>query len=147
DDEKTWAASELLIATKNDKKYAPHINLQAQFDVPDWRHVGMLGLYSLHNHRAHIQEFVDTNLVQYHILSKAKELQTIQFHENPYQVVAIDFSWGSNGIMANQAILFLYAYNITKNYHFFNAALSCYDYILGRNATEYCFVTGFGGKY
>lgn len=147
DDEKTWAAAELLIATKNETKYGNHINVTTQYNVPNWRHVGMLGLYSLYNNRSHIQKHVDIQSVKNTILVKAKELQHIQLHENPYQVAAVDFAWGSNGIMANQAVLFLYAYTITKDYQYFNAALSCYDYILGRNATEYCFVTGFGGKH
>jgi endoglucanase len=57
-----------------------------------------------------------------------------------------DFNWGSNGNAANQGILLLYAYHLTGNAAYVNAALSNLDYILGRNATGYCFVTGLGSR-
>ena len=38
------------------------------------------------------------------------------------------------------------SYLLTKNKKYLNAALSNADYILGRNATGYCFVTGAGTK-
>ena len=54
--------------------------------------------------------------------------------------------WGSNAVAANQGILLVQAYLITGQNKYLNAALSNLDYILGRNATGYCFVTGFGSK-
>jgi endoglucanase len=57
-----------------------------------------------------------------------------------------DFNWGSNANAANQGILLLIAYNLTKNRSYLDAALSNADYIAGRNATGYCFVTGMGSK-
>ena len=38
----------------------------------------------------------------------------------------------------------LLAYQITKNSKYLNSARESLDYLLGRNATAYCFVTGFG---
>jgi len=57
-----------------------------------------------------------------------------------------DFNWGSNSNAANQGILLINAYFITKNKKYIDAALTNLDYILGRNATGYCFVTGIGSK-
>jgi endoglucanase len=57
-----------------------------------------------------------------------------------------DFVWGSNAVAANQGILMLKAYQLTRDQKYFNAALSNLDYILGRNATGYSFVTGYGTK-
>lgn len=57
-----------------------------------------------------------------------------------------DFVWGSNSIAANQAIVLLQAYNLTKKREYLDAALSNADYIAGRNATGYCFVTGIGSR-
>jgi endoglucanase len=57
-----------------------------------------------------------------------------------------DFVWGSNSNAANQGILLLHAYRMKGNKLYFQAALDNADYLLGRNATGYCFVTGFGGK-
>lgn len=57
-----------------------------------------------------------------------------------------DFVWGSNAVAANQGILLINAYLITKDKKYIHAALSNVDYILGRNATGYSFVTGVGSK-
>jgi endoglucanase len=40
--------------------------------------------------------------------------------------------------------MLVYAYRITKNKAYLEGALSNLDYLLRRNATGYCFVTGFG---
>ena len=47
---------------------------------------------------------------------------------------------------ANQGIALLYAYKISKNKKFLEAAIGNMDYLLGRNATGYSFLTGFGSK-
>ncbi len=146
-DEKTWAAAELLIATNNTQKYASYIDIQTNFGIPVWFNVGGMALYSLYNHRQQVCKSVDTTKVIDRILEQAHKLQNYQEHENAYKVPVVDFSWGSNGVLANQGILFLYAYAITKNYNYFTSALASFDYILGRNATEYSFVTGYGYKY
>ncbi|MDA3883442.1 MAG: glycoside hydrolase family 9 protein [Bacteroidales bacterium] len=146
EDEKIWAASELLIATKDEQTYAPHINLSYNFSIPEWSQVATMSLYSLYNHRSQIAHAIDTQKVCQNILNIAQKLQKYQTYENPYKVAAVDFAWGSTGVMANQGIAFLYALHITQDYSYFNAALSCFDYILGRNATGYSFVTGYGEK-
>jgi len=38
------------------------------------------------------------------------------------------------------------AYRLTGNKDYYQTALSAFDYLLGRNATNYCFVSGFGTK-
>ena len=59
---------------------------------------------------------------------------------------AKDFIWGSNSVAANQGILLINAYLISKNKKYLDAALTNVDYILGRNATGYSFITGIGSK-
>ena len=54
--------------------------------------------------------------------------------------------WGSNAVAANQGILMLQAFRMTKDKKYLEGALSNLDYILGRNATGYSFVTGLGDK-
>ena len=57
-----------------------------------------------------------------------------------------DFIWGSNSVAANQGILLINAYLLTKDKKYVDGALSNLDYILGRNATGYCFLTVIGTK-
>jgi endoglucanase len=57
-----------------------------------------------------------------------------------------EFNWGSNSNAGNQGIALINAYLITKDKKYVDAALTNMDYLLGRNATGYCFVTGIGSK-
>ncbi|MEK0750764.1 glycoside hydrolase family 9 protein, partial [Mycobacterium ulcerans] len=57
-----------------------------------------------------------------------------------------DFIWGSNSVAANEGIVLINAFLLTKNKKYMDSALSNLDYLMGRNATGYCFVTGFGSK-
>jgi endoglucanase len=67
-----------------------------------------------------------------------------------YQTVmgksARDYIWGSSAVAANQGIALIQAYRLTNDKKYLHNALANFDYLLGRNATGYCFVTGFGGK-
>jgi endoglucanase len=57
-----------------------------------------------------------------------------------------DFNWGGNANAANQGILLIKAYLVTGDKKYVGYALTNLDYLLGRNATGYCFVTGIGSK-
>ncbi len=59
---------------------------------------------------------------------------------------ARDFVWGSSSVAANQGILLIQAFKLTGDRKYLNSALTNLDYLLGRNATGYSFVTGFGDK-
>ncbi len=145
-DERIWAATELLISTNKQDDYAASINLQETFNIPMWRNVAMLSLYSLYTHRQTIGYCIDTAKVKDILIIKARSLQTLQSSSNPYRVPVTDFVWGSNGVVANQIVLLLFGFNITHDVSYLNAATASFDYILGRNATEYSFITGYGTK-
>jgi endoglucanase len=55
-----------------------------------------------------------------------------------------DFVWGSNANAANQGILLVQIYQITRDRKYLDAALGNLEYICGRNATGFCFITGIG---
>ena len=57
-----------------------------------------------------------------------------------------DFLWGCSSSFCDQAICFLYAYEITGDEKYLVNAHRNVNYILGQNATGYCYVTGFGSK-
>lgn len=56
------------------------------------------------------------------------------------------FAWGSNSDVGNDGMLKLVAFQLTGNDKYVASAQNDLDYILGRNATGYSFVTGFGDK-
>src|SRR5690625_7898996 len=57
-----------------------------------------------------------------------------------------DFVWGSNAVAMNNAMMLLQGYRLNGFDGYLEAAQSLLDYVLGRNATGYSFVTGHGSK-
>lgn len=150
-DEWFWAACELL-ATTNDKQYADTIQQwwSDTLQLPSWNNVKALGLYTLLRHKSvfnHLKTFTyaqaSNRLVQF-----AQRLITES--DRAYQTIMggtrNDFVWGSNSVAMNQSIVLINTYLITKEKKYLNEALNNLDYVLGRNATGYCFLTGFGTK-
>jgi endoglucanase len=147
-DEWFWAACELYVSTANEK-YMDTISkfLGQPYELPSWSETGLLGYYCLirDNSKHTLDEKKDTiRQILVHMADnyvKASEetafLTAMGGHKS-------DFTWGSNANAANQGILLIQAYLITKNHKYLNAALSNLDYICGRNATGYCFITGIG---
>ncbi len=149
-DEFAWASQELYITTR-DNRYYTHSHLNAWFDVPGWQSVNTLGLVSLvHNRkRLNTEGYADTTLMKTKLVTLANDLHTYQ-QSSAYGVVMghrnYNFGWGSNAVAGNQGLVLLQAYRLTNDESYLQAALANLDYILGRNATGYSFVTGFGSK-
>jgi endoglucanase len=57
-----------------------------------------------------------------------------------------NFVWGSNSVAANEGMLLIAAWMQRHDQRYLDAALSNLDYLLGRNATDLCFVTGLGSR-
>src|SRR5664280_2750346 len=64
----------------------------------------------------------------------------------PYHVPVDDFQWGSNSDFLDASMLFCIAYKVTKDKKYMDAIVETTDYIFGKNATGYCFITGLGSK-
>lgn len=76
----------------------------------------------------------------------AKNVKDSPFYAS-YGRSARDFFWGCNSDgAANQGMAFLYAFKLTGEKRFLTEAIRNLDYMMGRNATGYCYVTGFGTK-
>lgn len=150
-DERIWAASELFITTHNLIYWEELADADQSFKLPSWNQVAWLGYYSLLRHQESItllpQEWMA--MLKINLLSAARtQLEGADesgFH-SPMVTDAKNFIWGSNAVAANQGILLLYAYRQSNEPIFLDGAMDNLDYILGRNATGYSYVTGFGSK-
>ncbi|NLR79853.1 glycoside hydrolase family 9 protein [Chitinophaga eiseniae] len=150
-DEWLWAASELYITTRDPQFFSvveKHIG--DPVSLPSWANVGMLGYYSLL--RAKDLPASTATVIQQmkeRVLALANQYvmaaNTSAFHTVMGQSPG-DFIWGSSSVAANQGIVLLNAYRLTRDRRYAYAALGNLDYLLGRNATTYCFVTGIGSK-
>jgi len=152
EDEWYWAATELLITT-GETRYSSRLtgNPKTEIHLPSWSNVEALAFYSLLRHERNLPPSLQPYIVGLKGLLVAKaDLYLAKSKVNAFSTVMglskQDFNWGSNANAANQGILLLNAYLLTGNNAYINAALSNLDYILGRNATGYCFVTGLGSK-
>ncbi len=56
------------------------------------------------------------------------------------------YEWGSNSFVMNNAIVMGMAYDLTGEVEYLNGVSSAFDYILGRNAMENSYVTGYGDE-
>ena len=59
-------------------------------------------------------------------------------------VVVHGYEWGSNSMVINNGIVLAYAYNSTQNTKYLNGTVGVLDYLFGRNALDFSFVTGYG---
>ncbi|MFC5623411.1 glycoside hydrolase family 9 protein [Algoriphagus winogradskyi] len=150
-DEWIWAASELFITTHNLTYWEELANADQSFKLPSWNQVAWLGYYSLLRHQDHItllpQEWIA--MLKINLLAAAREqiegTEETAFN-TPMETDSKNFIWGSNAVAANQGILLISAFKQSNERIFLEKALDNLDYILGRNATGYSYVTGFGTK-
>ena len=152
EDEFFWAATELYLTTSETsyleqaKQFVPD-----EFSIPSWGNVAGLGIFQWVN-----QELLgtpDAGKLPMEVLKESlkkkcdediQELATSSFH-SIFGNSAQDFHWGSNSESClGRGIAQMYEYALTKDNKYRQAALSTLDYFFGRNATGYCYLTGFG---
>ena len=168
EDEFYWAASELFITTGDDKYHDDMESSDAFLKCPttmdggesvgangsfDWGHVTALGTFSI----ALNKDAVDSGDYETAVenIIKASDdfikLEEQQGYGLPYASSQISYEdkdkgyiWGSNSVVADNSVVLSYAYLLTKEEKYMDAALGGMDYLLGRNAMDYSYVTGYG---
>ncbi|MBX9853419.1 MAG: glycoside hydrolase family 9 protein, partial [Cytophagaceae bacterium] len=138
-----WARHEIYATTHIDSFYvAP----SSAINIPDWANVKALGYYTLGHYRKSLTAVatIDTSMLKSNITSLANGFRNVNSSAYGVGVQNGDFYWGSNSVVANEGMVLLQAFNITRDSSYLKAALHNLDYILGRNATNYSFITGHG---
>lgn len=152
EDEFIWAAAELYLST-GDQQYYESRNIlpDEQMPLPSWSNVRLLGYYSLLRNESKLSGAAkqDFSKIKQRVVGMADAMIS-DVEQSAYRVVMgknpRDFGWGSNSNAANQGVALIQAYQATGDKKYFNYALSNLDYLLGRNATGYSYVTGYGYK-
>ena len=167
-DEFYWAACELYITT-DDSKYLDDASSSSYylkvltdlsggesvntFGSFDWGHTATLGTLSLLITQNHISaKDYDAAIDS---LDKAAsvftDMECKQGYGLPYAASTLSstdsssgYLWGSNSFVIDNAMVLAYAYMKTGKEDYLNAAISAMDYILGKNANDYSYVTGYG---
>lgn len=123
--------------------------IQDNMNLPSWANVNMMGAYTLlryhHALEGEVQSLIRS--LRHRLLQIADgylaQVPGNAFHTPMGQSVH-DFVWGSNAVAANQGMLLINAWLLTREKKYLDNALANLDYLMGRNATGYCFVTGMG---
>ena len=149
-DEWFWAAAELLITTSgNAYQKVITAHQDENFSLPTWSQTGMLGYYSLLRFKKKTLPAGLKDSLQTRLLRMADELLTAG-KSNAFLTIMgsrpRDFVWGSNANAANEGILLINAYLLTHDRKYLQGAVGNLEYICGRNATGYCFITGIGTR-
>ncbi len=145
DDEFLWAAVELFLATGK-TPYKAFIEKQDLTfkGAGGWGSVKANALMSLLRSED-AKKITGAEKVQQTFLAAIAKIAD-QMDANPYNIATKRFGWGSNGSISASGDLMIEAFLVTKDRKYLMKASRVADYLLGRNATGYCFVTGFGTK-
>ena len=140
-------------------------NMPEEFTLMSWGNVAALGVFNWIEMEMHYREFGElfsdwsnpyveqekeirtkcvNMLIEY--CDKAIEATDGSCYNSAYGNRPEDFIWGCCSSFCDQAICFLYAYELTGDRKYLDNAFRNVNYVLGQNATGYCYVTGFGTK-
>lgn len=140
-DEWFWASAEMYLLTGESTYKQSMMKYYEKPITPKWDVVNALGVISiLTSDKRSEFESMEKDFIAYVDYMLEKEAAS------PYLISMDQFAWGSNSDVANDGMLKLVAYQLTGDEKYRASAQNDLDYILGRNATGYSFVTGFGDK-
>ena len=143
-----WAAAELFITTQKEQ-YGNHLMVNKQ---PVMHQLTNSWKFFVRNNAFHslLQNYKLlkpdlTDALKQGQLKMAEDILTA-ITKNPYRIGLERFEWGSNSDILNQAMILCVAHRLTGDEKYLLGAEQITDYIFGKNATGYCFLTGFGSK-
>lgn len=147
-DEFYWAAAELYITT-GEKEFrdfvlaSPHhtgdVWRERGFDWGNTAQLGRLELATVPN------ALPDRERVRRSVVEGAEKylaVQTAHPYGLPYNPP--DFDWGSNNLVLNNLVVLATAHDLTGQERYRAAVREGMDYLLGRNALNQSYVTGYG---
>jgi len=146
-DEFLWAAAELYTTSDKDiyKQYLLDHKDEFKEMVPSgWADVNGLAITGLATHSRELPNDVKS-MIKESLLNWSDRL-IHDMNNSAYRIPEFRLVWGSNGFIGSTGLCFVYAYKVSGDKKYLHAAAEVADYILGKNATGYCFVTGFGSK-
>lgn len=168
EDEFCWAALELFITTGNEDYYDEATENKFFLDIPktldggesvdtvgsfDWGNTGALATFSAALNPDKFDK-EDVEITKEAIVSASDEYISIENNQGyglPYGQSTLSYNdsdkgyiWGSNSFVADNSIVMAYAYLLTEEEQYLDGAIGGMDYLLGRNAMDYSYVTGYG---
>lgn len=147
-DEFSWAAAELF-ATTGKQSYKKAITTQLKAaDGFSWQETGGLADLALARVPGRLSpvEYLALVIRIARVADKYLADLRSQGYANPYLPTDGKYVWGSNSAVANNAMIMATAYSLTWLPKYRDGALESLDYLLGRNAINQSYVTGYGER-
>ena len=146
-DERFWAAAELAHTTGKELYRKAAADLLASGGVTaefGWVEMGGYGLYAMLTDPG-LSDSDESFVTARNTLRAAVEKASSVINSHPYAVNRTDrFEWGSNMGVANDGVMLMLGVYLLEEEDLQADAVRQLDYLLGKNAAGYCFVTGFG---
>lgn len=152
-DEAYWAAAELYITTGErqfkDAVLTSPLHRADVFDLNgfDWGHVAALGRIDLATLPSHIP---GRQQVRRSVVEGADALLALQGQQpwgQPYAPADNYWAWGSTSQILNNMVVLATAYDLTGDHDYQDAVIRGMDFLLGRNALNISYVTGYGDVF
>ena len=147
-DEFLWAATELYLLTGEENYQSEIINRKSEiagYQPATWGNVAELAYLDLLMHQNTISSLSEASPLINHLEPYLSEATEISVFHSPYGNRESDFYWGCNSEgCCWRGVECLYAYRLTGDEKYRINAERCLNYVLGQNATGFCYVTGFG---
>jgi endoglucanase len=156
-----WAAAELYITTgKADYKdavvkssffksvnadWAENDGMYTSMTWGDTQALGSISLAIVPNGLGkEVADAIRKNVVE--VAEKYMNLMAKQGYRLPFAVPKKGYPWGSNSFVLTNALMIGLAHDFTKDSKYLNGLAMGMDYILGRNALDQSYVTGWGDR-
>ncbi|HCT75698.1 MAG TPA: endoglucanase, partial [Micromonosporaceae bacterium] len=145
-DEFSWAAAELY-ATTQKNSYLPHVTTHITADGFSWQATGALAdLTIVRLPWRFPSRFLAARQRVIAVADGYLRDQAAQGYANPYLPADGKYVWGSNSAVINSAVIMATAYDLTWDGRYRDAVLESMDYLLGRNALNQSYISGYGER-
>lgn len=143
-DDRLWALAELYLVTKDIQYKQMFLSLYTpeHLDIFEWKNPALMGIWHLILSKQRSFRFLTDDL-------HAKAALYAQIAQSqPFFVANDRFIWGSNKMVAEIGLLLAWSSQLANETEskskYWQYSQSQLDYLLGANAFNLCFVTGFG---
>lgn len=146
-DEFAWTAAELFVLTGESVYLDEFKQIAISPSTPSWSNTAALGFISLlHSAKGQLSDSDYQGFLTSYI--GFADSIVAQHQQSAYGVAMVqsDFVWGSNAVALNKTMVLLQAQRLSNDDKYKQAAIGLVDYVLGRNPTDYSYLTGFGAK-
>lgn len=149
-DDRSWAAVELFLSTEDEKFHEiakSYKSIGSSITkIPEWANVTPLGqLQYMLADEALVDKDIQARLIKGFL--KTADGYVKDSSKDGFRDILTSYKWGSNGFIMLQTTYLLKAYELTGDKKYYDTALAQFNYILGLNPVNICYVTKFGSIY